>query len=63
MSSLSNSASQERQDVSPMPYIPKAPASCISIGLALVERTLTKHQANVALRQRSLAFPVQTCGG
>jgi hypothetical protein len=41
-----------------MPHIPKVPTSCVGLDLALVERTLTKHQASVAAAAKELGVPV-----
>jgi hypothetical protein len=41
-----------------MPYIPKVPVSCVGLDLALVERTLTKHQGNVSAAAKELCVPV-----
>jgi hypothetical protein len=37
-----------------MPFIPKAPASCDHLDLALVERTLTKHYGDITAAAREL---------
>jgi hypothetical protein len=37
-----------------MPFIPKAPASCDHLDLALVERTLTKHFGCIPTAAREL---------
>jgi hypothetical protein len=41
-----------------MPHVPKVPGSCVGLNLALVEKTLTKHQANVAAAAKELGVPV-----
>ena len=41
-----------------MPCTPKVPASCVGLDLAIVERALTKHQANVAAEAKELGVPV-----
>jgi hypothetical protein len=41
-----------------MPHIPQVPASCVGLDLALVERALTKHWANVAAAAKELGVPV-----
>jgi hypothetical protein len=41
-----------------MPHIPKVPASCVGLDLALVEQALTKHRANVAAAAKELGVPV-----
>ena len=41
-----------------MPHIPKVPASCVDLDLALVEQTLAKHRANVAATAKELGVPV-----
>jgi hypothetical protein len=41
-----------------MPHIPKVPARCVGLDLALIERTLTKHQANVSAAAKELGVPV-----
>jgi hypothetical protein len=37
-----------------MPFIPKAPASCAHLDLALVERTLAKHYGDILAAAREL---------
>ena len=37
-----------------MPYIPKAPASCDHLDLALVERVLTKHYGDITAAAKEL---------
>ena len=41
-----------------MPHIPKVPASCVDLDLALVEQTLAKHRANIAATAKELGVPV-----
>jgi hypothetical protein len=41
-----------------MPHIPKVPASCVDLDLALVEHALTKHRASVAPAAKELGVPV-----
>ena len=41
-----------------MPHIPKVPANCVDLDLALVEQTLAKHRANVAATAKELRVPV-----